>query len=278
MKRYIITLCLILGSVGAGFAEAQTDDPEVNEIVRMASSGDADAVAHGTIDQLWDAANTAYINADYDAAIRLYDSIRVAGYTGHKLYYNLGNAWFKRNEIGRSVLYFNKALKLRPSDADTEHNLKVANTFVKDKIEKVPVFFLKNWVRELRMAVSSNGWAVLSLVFLGVAGCATLVYLLAQRIPIRKSGFYTAIVMLAFFIFAVAAGSVERRELVDSRQAIVMISAAAVKSSPEKSSKDIFVLHEGTKVHIVRTLGEWFEISIADGNKGWIQQTSIEKI
>jgi len=130
----------------------------------------------------------------------------------------------------------------------------------------------------LRMTLSSNVWAALSLVLLGIALAAALVYLLSQRLALRKIGFYVAIAALFLCVFAVVSAVVEQRELTAGNEGVVMISAAPVKSSPERGSKDIFVLHEGTKVRVVRSWDEWKEIAIADGKQGWILNQSIELI
>ncbi len=227
---------------------------------------------------IWDRANTAYINSDFDGAIHGYDSIVQAGYSSYKLYYNLGNAYFKAGQIGESILNYHRALRLAPSDADVKHNLLVANSFVKDNIEKVPEFFLKTWLHNLRLSVSSNTWAIISLIALTGAMAAMLIYLLAGRISWRKSGFYTAIIALVVFFVSMGFSIKERRELLHSSEAVVMSSAAPVKSSPDNSSKDIFVLHEGTKVKVLGSLDQWREIAIPDGNKGWILVSAIETI
>lgn len=231
-----------------------------------------------SLDTLWDAANTAYINADYQAAIATYDSILATGNVSYKVYYNLGNAYFKEGKIGPSILNYNRALRLAPSNPDIEYNLRVANSYVKDKIEHVPEFFLKTWMRSLRMSLSSNAWATMSLILLTVMLACVLLYLLATKLALRKTGFYSAIVLLLLFIFSVVSASVGRRELTHAKEAIVMSTAAPVKSSPDNGSKDLFVLHEGTKVRVLNALDEWQEISIADGNKGWIKKSAIELI
>ncbi len=231
-----------------------------------------------SLDQLWDEANTAYINADYQAAIATYDSILATGNVSYKIYYNLGNAYFKEGKIGPSILNYNRALRLAPSDQDIKYNLRVANSYVKDKIEHVPEFFLKTWFRALRMSLSSNTWAAISLILLICMLACVLLYLLATKLLLRKSGFYGAITLLLLFIFSVVSASIGRRELTHAEEAIVMSSAAPVKSSPDNSSKDLFVLHEGTKVRVLNSLEEWREISIADGNKGWIPNSAIELI
>lgn len=231
-----------------------------------------------TLEQKWDEANTMYINGNYERAISIYDSIIESGSSSHKIYYNLGNAYFKEGKIGKAILYYNKALRLSPSDIDTKHNLEVAGTYVKDKIESVPEFFVNTWIRELRQSMSSNTWAILSLVMLAVALALVLLYLLSKRFLYRKIGFFGAIGMLAICIFAICSASIEKSNLVEPTEAVVTSSAVPVKSSPNKLSKDIFVLHEGTKVKVVGQLQEWREVTIADGNKGWILATSIEMI
>lgn len=230
------------------------------------------------LDAVWDRANAAYVNSDYSKAIVTYDSIAEMGYAGKKLYYNLGNAWFKNGGIGPAVLNYNRALKIDPSDPDVKHNLKVAGAHVKDKIEAVPEFFLVGWIRGWRQTMSTNGWAVVSLAMFAVMFASVLLYLLSKRTGKRKLGFYCALCSLVIGLFAVAFSVGQKRELTASDEAVVMIGAAPVKSSPDADSKDIFILHEGTKVEILSTLGQWSEIGIADGNKGWIRQDAIEVI
>lgn len=228
--------------------------------------------------KLWEEANTAYTNADYAQAIRSYNAILDAGYASHKLYYNLANAYFKENQTGRSILFYNRALLLKPGDKDTRYNLEIANGQVRDKIEAVPEFFLTRWVQSFRSVMGSNAWAIVSLALLAALLGAALLYLLAEKLPLRKTGFYTCVCAFALFVMALGFSLAERHEILHSPDAVVMSTAAPVKSSPDKASKDIFILHEGTKVEVVSSLGEWREIEIADGNKGWIAAAAIETI
>lgn len=252
MKRII--LLLLVGVVACFSAEAQT------------------------LEQSWDTANTMYINGDYNGAIHQYDSILITGNASHKLYYNLGNAYFKDGKVGKAILYYNKALKLSPSDGDTMHNLTVAGSYVKDKIEMVPEFFVKTWLKSLSQSLSSNSWAIISILMLFVTLGLVLLYLLSQSFGLRKLGFFGAIGALLICAFAMSTATIEKRELIDPTEAIIMSTAVPVKSSPNKASTDIFVLHEGTKVRVVGHLQEWSEIVIADGNKGWVLSSSLEMI
>ena len=115
---------------------------------------------------MWDQANTAYINNDFPTAISLYETILSSGRQSGKLYYNLANAYFKEQEIGRAILNYNRALRLNPGNEDIRYNLQVAEKMTKDHIDAVPEFFVKTWLSNLRNLLSSTTWAVLSLVFL----------------------------------------------------------------------------------------------------------------
>lgn len=230
------------------------------------------------MDAIWNRGNTAYVNADYNLAIETYDSIVMAGFSSARLYYNLGNACFRAGQMGPAILNYNRALLLNPSDRDVKHNLQVANAQIVDKIDELPEFFISRWMRTVRTSFSSNVWAVVSLLTFALALTGVLLYLLSRSMTLRKLGFYGALVMLVLAVFAVSFSVQERNDLIHSSQAIVMSTAAAVKSSPDAQSKDIFVLHEGTKVNIDSELNDWYEITIADGNKGWIQKSAVETI
>lgn len=229
-------------------------------------------------DQLWDKANTAYINGDYHAAAELYEQILAQGLTSVKLYYNLANAYFKEDRLGKAVLFYHRALRLAPGNEDIRYNLSVAEARTKDNIERIPEFFLTTWMRGVRHTMSCTAWSVLSLVLLAAMLVLFLCYLLAQRLSLRKAGFYGTLVAALLFMLTSWFALGERREMLDDTQAVVMPASTAVKSSPDKSSTDLFVLHEGTVVEITDRLDAWCEIMIADGKKGWVECRKIETI
>ena len=230
------------------------------------------------IRQLWEQANTAYINGDYRGAAEQYEQLVAQSYVGDRLFYNLGNAYFKSGELGRSILNYNKALKLRPYDRDIAYNLSVANTQVKDKIDEIPEFFLSRWVQAWRSSLDSNAWAVVSLVLLALTLAGVLLFLLTDRTGWRRTGFFAGVCFGVFFVVTVVFAAVERRELTDASEAIVLVQAASVKSSPKAGGSDIFLIHEGTKVTILSEYDGWTEIMIADGNKGWVTSDTVAAI
>lgn len=229
-------------------------------------------------DSLWALANAAYSNGSYRQAVELYDALLAEEVHSGKLYYNLGNSWFKLGRMGKAILNYNRALQLDPTDEDTRYNLAMANARIVDKIDTVPEFFLKTWLRDLGLVFSSDTWAVLGLVFLGITFAAVILWLLARTLALRKTGFYGGIVSLIICMTATFYAHYQRGRLLYGGEAVVMNLVAPVKSSPGAGSKDIFVLHEGTKVRKLGQLDGWTEIVLSDGNKGWISTSAIESV
>ena len=226
----------------------------------------------------WEAGNKAYIEGDYNKAIAEYRAILDGDEYSMKLYYNLANAYFKVGSIGKSILYYNKALRIAPSQEDIRHNLAIAEAQTKDRIVAIPEFFINRWLRTLRNTMSCGAWSLLSLLFFGVLLSFTLLFLLASRIRWRKVGFYGALFSLVMFVAVTLFAISSRNDILQHEEAIVMGSAVSIKSSPDRSATDLFVLHEGTKVRIIAEVDEWREIVIADGKKGWVEVKNIEQI
>lgn len=227
---------------------------------------------------LWDRANTAYINNDYASAIRIYEEMLSDGRRSAKLYYNLANAYFKRDELGQAILNYHRALRLAPSDEDARYNLSVAEARTKDTIDRIPEFFLAEWFDALAGLMSSTAWTILSLVALIALFVLLMLFLLAQRLLLRKVGFYGTIALLLVFVLTTWMALEQRTAQLNTTEAVVMSSSAAVKSSPDRAATDLFVLHEGTVVEVTNRLGDWCEVVIADGKKGWTEGRKIETI
>lgn len=286
MKRLLLFLILAWGT-GEVRSQEPADSvvrPAVAEAADTVAAEEADAAqrdaanAAATPDQLWDRANTAYINGDYHAATEVYKEILARGLSSMKLYYNLGNACFKEGELGEAILYYHRALRLAPGNDDIRYNLGVAEARTKDNIEQIPEFFLTEWLRSVRHMMSCTAWSIFSLVALVAALALSLLYLLARRLSLRKGGFYGTLAALLLFVVTTWFAWGERREMLDDTQAVVMALSTAVKSSPDRSATDLFVLHEGTLVEITNRLEGWCEVTIADGKKGWLESKTIETI
>lgn len=280
MKRYIILLTMLLA---ASFAWAQGD--EVTAVEGVAAVEDVAAVEATeptqtalSLEALWGRANDSYAAGEYDVALADYEAILNQGKYSAVLYYNLANTYFKLEQLGKAILYYNRALRLSPTDEDIRHNLEYAEQMTKDSIEEIPEFVLTTWMKAVRGVCSATAWTIISLIMLVLALSMALVYLLAHRLSLRKTGFYVMAVAGLLFIVTTLFALSEREQVVDSREAIVMNSAVSIKSSPDRAAVELFVLHEGTKVYIGSEMAGWAEVRIADGRKGWIETNRIEKI
>lgn len=230
-------------------------------------------------DSLWTAASGAYTEGNWEKAISAYSSICSTGMVSASLYCNLGNAFFKNSDYPRAILNYERALKLDPSYEDAKYNLTIASSMIQDKIDQVPEFILKRWLRELCYTLDSDTWAVICLVLACLFAGMLLLFLLAPRPGGRKAGFFCALAALLLTCAAFSFSLWQRNDYRRANTAIVMSPVSSVKSSPSaESSKDLFILHEGTKVKVLDEVGRWNNIELADGRRGWVSSDEIEII
>lgn len=239
----------------------------------------ADAQQTAFVDSLWNAANQAYVEGNWADAVDGYELISGMGLESAALYCNTGDAYFKDGNIPMAILFYERALKLDPSYSDARYNLELVNSTIHDRIDSVPEFILKVWAREVCYIMDSDAWAVVFLVFFALTLALVLVFLLAPTAAGRRSGFFTGVVTLLLAVSALSFSLWQKRDYMDADSAIVMRPVTSVKSSPSsEASKDLFILHEGTKVRILDTVGNWNNISLADGRQGWIPSDDLAVI
>jgi len=230
-------------------------------------------------DSLWNAGVQAYSDERYSDAAALWQQVLDSGVESSDIWFNIGNALFKQDELAGSILAWERALKLDPSNSSARYNLDFANSRVQDKIESVPEFFFVSWLRSCCWLLPSGAWAVLCLVFLAFfLACGVFFFLSGTRAG-RKAGFFVGIAMLLLCILSAAFAFWQKADYADDSAAIVVSAVSAAKSSPGGSSTvDLFVLHEGTKVTILDSVGDWLDVELADGRQGWIPAKDLERI
>ena len=223
-------------------------------------------------------ADSAYMRSDYHQAIKDYETLLKQGGSAD-LYYNLGNAYYRTENMTRAVLNYERALLLSPSDRDIRFNLQMARSKTIDKIVPEQEMFFVTWYRSLVNMASVDGWARTALISLALAIVLALVYLFSDRIWLRKVGFFGAIFLLILFAGSNLFAHQQKQLLIHRRGAIITAPAVNVKSTPVKNGTDLFILHEGTKVTITDdSMKEWREIRLADGKEGWIEVSQMELI
>ena len=230
-------------------------------------------------DSLWNAGVQAYTEGDFASAVADWEGARATGLMSKELYYNLGNAYFKQGEIAPAILWYERALRLDPSDADVRYNLEYARATTQDRIDEIPEFFLEQWGRKLCYLLPSDSWAGLSLLFWAVTLALALLFLLGSTSGKRRLGFFAGIVALLIALLGWDFAQWQRTEALRQDQAVVMRPVSSVKSSPSADgAKDLFILHEGTRVKVLDNVGGFSNIELSDGRQGWIPLSDIEII
>ena len=222
--------------------------------------------------------DSAYVNSNYQEAIKIYESLLKQGESA-ELYYNLGNAYYRTENITRAVLNYERALLLSPGDGDIRFNLQIARSKTIDKIVPESEMFFVTWYRSLVNMMSVDGWGRLALVSLALVIVLFLVYLFSARVWLQKVGFFGGGALLVVFVLSNFFAWQQRHQLLYRQGAIVVAPSVTVKSTPAQNGTDLFILHEGTKVVITDgSMKNWREIRLADGKKGWIESKKIELI
>lgn len=225
---------------------------------------------------LFTEANTQYANGDYQQAATLYEQI-LTQCRDAEVYYNLGNAYFKQGELAKSILAYERCLRLDPRNKDAQHNLEFAQSRIVDNITETRTFFLSTWMAHIRNMMKEPTWMLLSIVFFIVTLTGALLFALSRSIGVRKSAFYAGIAGLLLTVVGLSnAASLHHRDTV-REEAIVTRGIVNAKAAPDRSGTELFTLHEGTKVTVHETIGDWGEIHVGN-NVGWIELANLERI
>jgi hypothetical protein len=224
---------------------------------------------------LFEKATAAYNEGDYEEAVSLYDQILETGAHSASLYFNLGNAHYKQNEIAPSIYYYEKALLLNPGDPETLNNLAYARNMTLDDITPLPVPDLERIYNQVLLSFSMNAWAYAGIFFM-LLFIGTYVFFLGSGRPNRKrAGLISSVIALALALFCTGFSFLRYRNYQDNQPAIIFNREITVRSEPNLQSSPVFLLHEGTKVQVVDSLDVWLKIELADGQTGWAEGDAL---
>ena len=222
-------------------------------------------------------ADSIYATGDHQTALNIYTAL-AGSHASPALYYNLGNCHFKLGNKAQAVLWYERAHRLAPGDADINANLDLARAQVVDRVNAAPGIALGGWWSNFRAGTNVDQWAKRSLWL-----CLATFVLLAVLLWVQASVLHRVVVVAASVLgvctlLALALAAYRTVELRNDKEAIVMVPKVDVRSEPRDGGLAVFVLHEGTKLNVQQVRDGWCEVRLANGNVGWMKADALERI
>jgi len=227
------------------------------------------------VDALADSAQNYFMQTRYAEAVVLYDSICRMGYSSSDLYYNMGNCYYRLNEIPYSVYYYEKSLMLNPSNSDAEYNLNIANRSLKQVVEVLPTPFYERWGTAVLGIMGTDAWTIFNIIMLALVLAGIALYLFMGSIALRKLGFSVAVIAFVLFILTAICAYKSSVRITENKYAVVF-EQSMVKSSPNADAVNSFEIFEGLKVNVVDSANGMYNIRLADGKEGWIYANDVK--
>lgn len=223
-------------------------------------------------------ADDEYRKSNYQQAIKDYNELLKSG-PSPEVYYNLGNAYFRTDNIASAILCYERALLLSPSDSEIQFNLQLAQSKTIDKVTPESQMFLVKWWRSTVNMMDIDSWAATSLIFFAFALVMFAVFMLSRKERYKKLGFFMGLMFLLVFVLSTFFAYQQMQMFSNRTGAIVMTPSLPLKKSPDEKAEVGSVLHEGTRVDIIDdSMKDWALVKLGDGRKGWIKLSQIERI
>jgi tetratricopeptide (TPR) repeat protein len=222
--------------------------------------------------------DSAFMKNDYMSAIQIYEALLEEGEAA-EVYYNLGNSYFKADNIGKAIVNYERALLLQPENEDIRANLEIACNKTVDKIDVIPDIFFVSWIKNWRNSQSVDTWGRCGIVFFILFVVALYFFVFSKKATFKKCGLIGGFFFLIVVIVANLFASQQKRIFLNHNTAIVVSPGVTVRNTPSDSGTSLFVLHEGSKVFINDdSMKEWKKIQLEDGKVGWAPVSDIEII
>jgi tetratricopeptide (TPR) repeat protein len=223
--------------------------------------------------------DNAYIRNNYTSAIQIYESLLSTKGEAAEVYYNLGNSYYKIGDMAKAILNYERAFLLKPGDGDIRSNLEIARSKTVDKTETTPQLFFISWGNSIINCMGADAWAKCGIASFILFIFGLYFFIFSKKVILKKIGFIASIALLVIVVASNLFASHQKDLLINRTSAIIMAPSVTVKSTPNESGTDLFIIHEGRKVSIKdNSMKEWKEIILEDGNVGWIKTADLEVI
>jgi len=236
------------------------------------------ATVYGQNDALFNLGKEAYKEGAYQEAINNWNKILGNDKHSAEVYFNLGNAHYKLNNIGPSIYYYEKALQLNQNDSDIKNNLAFAENARVDSIEPLPQTVFTTWYKKVSGIFLYNGWAIVAVVFSFLFVLLFLTYYYAASERKKRLLFTSSLFSLLFLICTVTVAFMTYADAANDNPAIIFSESVDVKDAPSMAGEVSYIIHEGTKVHLLERDSDWVRIRLADGKDGWIPASDMKEL
>ena len=229
-------------------------------------------------EELFEAANEAYSEAQYEEAIEKYQQILANEAISAELYYNLANSYFKSNQLAESIFYYEKALQLAPNNEDIQNNLIFAQKETVDAISEVENVGFEGFFKEISAIFNANTWSWIAIVLSFSFLALFILYYFSFSSFKKRIFFMSAILILLLAVFSTTMAYLRYDLFQNQNYAIVFADEVEVKNEPNARANEIFELHEGSKVKITENFQQWLQIELPDGKEGWIEAEAVKQL
>lgn len=227
---------------------------------------------------LFSKATAAYNEGDYNTAIENYLAIVEAGQHSNELYFNLGNSYYKLNQVAPSIYYYEKALLLKPNDSEIKNNLVYAQNMTLDAIDTMPETGLSKIYKDITGFLSFDQWSYVAINFMMLFVLLYISFYYLKYASQKRIAFITSILSLCIVAVSLVFAFLQYDDFKTNQPAIVFHNEVKVTTEPNERSKAVFSLHEGTKLNVLENLDGYKKIKIADGQTGWLSSESVKML
>lgn len=220
-------------------------------------------------------AEQAYDSKKYKEAIASYEELVGEGYRSWELYFNLGNSYYRNNELGKAIYNYELARKLNPDDEDIRINLGIASAKTIDKIDSKENFFINAVKTNILSTFTTTTWAWFTIIALFLAALCFFLFVSSGILLLRRIAFTLSCFLFFVFLLSWFFGYSALRSKVENKFAIVTAREVRIMNEPTATATMKFNLHEGTKIRVVENNGDWLLIKLDNGNEGWVKMSDV---
>lgn len=226
----------------------------------------------------FDKANELYQQENYEEAVQLYEEILKSGQHSPEVYFNLGNAYYKLNQVAPAIYNYERALLLEPNNKDVQTNLKFAQNMTIDEIKEAPKVGFRNWLSNFTSVYHYDVWAKIAVGFSVLCLLGFVGFYFINRMLIKRIFFTLMLLFVIGSVLSIMLSVFEKNRAESYNPAIIFSEMIALKVEPRSVAANVITLHEGTKVFILEDHDDWFRVELADGTKGWLQKETVRSL